>query len=307
MPFEQAFFALPEILHGSGYQRQDYEAGIVSAFTLAVLQVLNGRNVNNPIGCIQAEKLFRTGGLFDETDKPRYLRADLFLDVSRLYVANRRLSQYGWRHNLWLEAKFFRGQAGTGTKHSGNKTNYVASILADLVRLAVLIPETGDESTSGRYFLHAYDAHPQYYLTYRKRLWCRKICEPGTHDIVLEDLNEETDSVTRLLGDMGALKLELNVTNKAAWPLDVSHRPVYWCCFTRINAVKATLGNKTFEININRKIHASDANALTEISGHVASRLHIKPDSSESQPVEDDEDTVDETTPAPIPTAEELL
>lgn len=291
MLLEQAFFALPEILHGSGYQRQDYEAGIVGAYTLAVLQVLNGRNVNNPIGCIQAERLFRNSGNFAGVANPRYLRADLYLDTSRLFVANRRLSQYGWRHHLWLEGKFFRGQAGDGSSHSGNKTNYVASILADLARLAVLVPETGVESSSGRYFLHVYDAHPQYYLTYKKRSWCKKICEPGTHDLVLDGLDQETESIKRLLGDMGGLKLELNVTNNAAWPLDVSHRPVYWCCLTRINTVKATLGNQCFEIKVDRQVENSDDGAYAAIAGHVASKLHIKPDSPEAQPVEDqDED-----------------
>jgi hypothetical protein len=44
MLIEEAFFSLPEILHGSGYQTQSYESGIVSALTLSLLQVLNGRN-----------------------------------------------------------------------------------------------------------------------------------------------------------------------------------------------------------------------------------------------------------------------
>src|ERR1039457_333080 len=106
MILEQAFFALPEVLHGSGYQQQDYESGLVSALSQAVLQVLNGRNVPNPIACIQNERLYRPNGLYHGLDQPRYLRADLFLDVSRLHVANRRLSQYGWRHRIWIEAKF---------------------------------------------------------------------------------------------------------------------------------------------------------------------------------------------------------
>ena len=217
MLLEQAFLALPEVLHGSGYQRQDYEAGIVSAFSLAVLQVLNGRNVNNPIGCIQSERLFRSGGLYDGVADPRYLRTDLFLDVSRLFVANKRLGQYGWRHNLWLEGKFFRGGAGDGTQHSGNKTNYVALILADLLRLCTLVPEKGAQSIAGRYFLHVYDAHPQYYLTYRSRSWCKKICESGTHDLTLEGLNTEPASVRRLLGELESIKAEINVTNLNAW------------------------------------------------------------------------------------------
>ncbi|MBD5802676.1 hypothetical protein AZOA_21060 [Azoarcus sp. Aa7] len=36
---------------------------MVSALTLSLLQVLNGRNVPNPIGCLQGERLHRIDGL----------------------------------------------------------------------------------------------------------------------------------------------------------------------------------------------------------------------------------------------------
>jgi hypothetical protein len=289
MLFEQAFFALPEILHGSGYQKQDYEAGIIGAFTLAVLQVLNGRNVNNPIGCIQAEKLFRSGGAFQGVATPRYFRSDLFLDVSKLYVANRRLSQYGWRHNLWLEGKFLRGQAGDGNTHCSNKTNYVAGVLADLIRLAVLIPEEESQTKAARYFLHVYDAEPEYYLTFHSRPWCKRICEPGTHSLVLENLGRENPSIISLLGNLGDLKVELNVTNLSAWPVCMSNKPIYWCCLTRINSVKATLGQDSFEITIDRDVTEATPGNINTIAGHVANTLHIKPDSAEAQPAVEEE------------------
>lgn len=63
MLIEQAFFSLPEVLRGTGYQSQSFESGIVSALTLSLLQVQNGRNVPNPIGCLQSERLYRIYGL----------------------------------------------------------------------------------------------------------------------------------------------------------------------------------------------------------------------------------------------------
>ncbi len=63
MLIEQAFFSLPEVLHGTGYQSQSHDFGIVSALTLSLLQVLNGRTVPNPIGCLQSERLSRIDGL----------------------------------------------------------------------------------------------------------------------------------------------------------------------------------------------------------------------------------------------------
>jgi len=170
MLIEQAFFSLPEVLHGSGYQHQDYESGVVAAFSLSLLQELNGRNVPNPIGCMQSEKMFRQGGDFRGCPGPRYLRADLFANFSRLTVGNRRLAQYGWRHNAWLEGKFLRRPDVALDTHSPNKTSTVASFLADLIRLAVLVPErVGHDSFSGRYFLHVYDQPPEYYLTFHNR------------------------------------------------------------------------------------------------------------------------------------------
>lgn len=49
MLIEQTFHNLPEILLGAGYSRQEYsqgfEASIVSAFSLAILQELNGKTL----------------------------------------------------------------------------------------------------------------------------------------------------------------------------------------------------------------------------------------------------------------------
>lgn len=288
MMIEQAFLALPEVLHGSGYQRQDYEAGIINALTLSMLQVLNGRNVNNPISCIQSEKMFRKAGQYAGLNYPRYLRADLYVNLYKMFVANNRLSQYGWRHNLWLEGKFRRKGAGNGDSHSGNKTNYVATTLADLIRLAVLVPEEKELSNAGRYFLHVYDAHPQYYLTFRSRNWCKKICEPGDHEVVLENLDKEPESVRTLLGDLGDLKVEVQITNLTAWPLHNENQPVYWCCLTRFNSLKVSMDAHWFEICPDRQRRSSGEDAIQNIVAHVADRLHIRPESLESQPVEEE-------------------
>jgi hypothetical protein len=283
MLIEQAFFSLPEVLHGSGYQQQDYESGIVGAFTLSLLQVLNGRNVPNPIGCLQSEKMFRTGGDFPGCTNPRYLRADLFVDVSRMTVANRRLAQYGWRHNAWLEGKFLRRPTAAPNTHSPNKTSAVASFAADLIRLAVLVPDkVGEQSIAGRYFLHVYDQPPEYFLTFRDRIWCKRICTEGAQTIMLENFGNEPATMRRLLGDMGNLSVSLSVTNFVARPIVSVHRPVYWCYLTRIDSVQATLGDHSFKIAADRNVTSQSEDSLTRLAAHVASRLHIAPDSRET-------------------------
>lgn len=281
MLLEQAFYALPEVLHGSGYQTQDYESGVVAAYSLALLQVLNGRNIDHPIGCLQMERLFRDAGVFSGAATPRYLRADLFVNLQRMMVANKRLSQYGWRHSAWLEAKFFRNPKSSLESHSGNKTNYVAGVLADLIRLAGLVPEVGDKSTNGRYFLHLYDKEPKYYLTFSARPWCKVLCTAGSGKIKLKNLDSEPDSIKALLGKLPGLEVELDIRNVEAIPVDTAHRPIYWCYLTRIDALKISLGNDTFGIDSSRAI-SEKGNGRNAISQFIAEKLHINEKSRES-------------------------
>ena len=286
---EQSFFSLPEVLHGSGYQTQSYESGIVSALTLSLLQVLNGRNVPNPIGCLQSERLYRNDGLYQPGGSPRYLRADLFADVNRLYVANKRLSQYGWRHHLWLECKFLRGQAGeVGNQHAGNKSPATGAILADLLRLALLVPETASKTHSSRYFLHVYDADPKFYLTFRGRPWCRSLVAIGEQELHFSSLQAEPAAIKRMIGDLPNLNVRLKVTNFHAGPLHVQHRPVYWCWLTRIDKIEANLEQHSVTIDTDRTITQSE-NGLSEIAAFIAGRLAILPESPDTQPPRPDE------------------
>ena len=288
MLIEQAFFSLPEILHGSGYQTQSYESGIVSALTLAILQVLNGRNAPNPIGCLQSEKLYRSDGYFRTGGQPRYLRADLFADVARLRVANKRLSQYGWRHNNWLECKFLRGQAGDGNKHASNKSPVTGSVLADLLRISLLIPEPDAKTSSSRYFLHVYDADPKFYLTFQGRPWCKSLVKVGEQELHFSGLDQEPTAVKRLIGDLPGLDLKIKVTNFHAGPVHVGHRPVYWCWLTRIDKVEASCGQDAVTIDVDRKITTTNG-GLPEIAAFVAERLAILPESADTQPPRPDE------------------
>ena len=290
MLIEQAFLYLPEILHGSGYNRQDYEAGVVGALSLAILQVLNGHNTPNPISCLQLERLFRVHGVYTGHPSARYLRADLYMKIDKLFVGNKRLSQYGWRHCNWLEAKFLRNQTNDGERHAGNKTAHVANFIADLIRLSILVPENGQTHTSsnGRYFLHAYDADPKWYLTFGNRAWMKLLCQPGRQKIKLQRLDQEPLTLRRLLGDFPGLDIELDITNMAITPLLTNHKPCYWIYLTRIDGVKAEVNGHSFELSLDRCIMLSSPEALNEIASFVVGAIHIAPTSPESvAPVEE--------------------
>jgi hypothetical protein len=293
MLVEQAFFHLPEILHGSGYQPQEYESGIVGAFSLALLQALNGRNASNPIGCMQHEKRYREEGIYPYVPTPRHLRADLYLDTFRLHTATRRLAQYGWRHHNWIEAKFLRGQTGNADRHSPNKTNHVAAHLADLVRLATLVPEDGSLSISGRYFLHVYDAPPEYYLTY-SRPWCRPLVTPGSQNLTFQALEQEVGSVLNLLGSLPELSLAIRITNFVIEPSDTSHLPCYWCVLTRFDGLAILHGEYTAIVFPDRSIWLSSIDSLDRIAAFVATTIQVPPPESAPPPEVDSEQPNDE-------------
>jgi len=201
MLIEQAFFNLPEILVGSRYPTQDYEGGVVAAFSLAVLQELNGRNANNPISHLVAERMYQIERVAkvgdkrfryqekpfrDANERPRYLRADLHISLGGLRIGSAALARYGWRHSNWIEAKFFRGSHNV---HSGTKPANGGLLAADLLRLIALPPVEQPtrkgfcryakenppqirrpQIMTGRYLLHLYQGNPlKYHATRRNK------------------------------------------------------------------------------------------------------------------------------------------
>jgi hypothetical protein len=219
MLIESAFQYLPEILCGSNYKVQDYEAGITNAMSLALLQELNARNVANPLGALLVELLYSKDGYPNpnDTKKKRHDRCDLFVDLIRMNVANDDLAKFGWRHRNYMEAKFFRRKVK-------NSTNNAADLLADLIRLCCLVPPQriayerwkrdfedkkhrgvatpkqewhvpyeGKPNPKGnyeglcvgRYLLHVYLGNPEAYLGQGIRTWTEPIRTAGPQDVVI--------------------------------------------------------------------------------------------------------------------------
>jgi hypothetical protein len=271
MIIEQAFFALPELLLGNFYAVQDYEAGIVGVFSLAILQELNGRNVNHPIRHLQAERRYSPN---------LSRRADLYVNLRQLMVTNRRLGNYGWRHYNWIEAKFYRNKSDV-QRHATNKSTHQGQLIADLIRLTCLVPLTlGNQDSNGRYFLHVYDDEPQYYLPYQNRPWVKALHQAGRQDIVINQLSEESDTAKEQFGEgLENVQIQATVTNLVNYPVttpvDETH---YWCVLTRFDAFSVTLGARWFQIHSNRVTHESAAGAHTAIVNQVSEELGaVKP------------------------------
>jgi hypothetical protein len=254
MLIEQAFHNLPEILVGSGYAKQDYqkgfEASIVGAFSLAVLQELNGRNAPNPISFLVAEK--RYPGI-----EPN-LRADLFVNLSRLFTGSEEYADFGFRFCNWLEAKYFRRTGGTPPV-----TPNLGSIVADILRLTVLVPQE-DHARAGRYFLHVYRGDPIQEKLINdtredgsKRDWVTKLLAAGDHEIADLELAKEKQwpSFFQHLGKpFDSATCQLSVTNYRIVPPHKKNDPSYTLILTRINSAKFVFNGTSWTINSDRTV-----------------------------------------------------
>ena len=300
MYFEQAFQCLPEVLVGSHYPTQDYESGVVVAFTLALLQELNGRNIQDPISLLQGECLYAIGG-FACGDTRRNLRADLKLKLDRLRVANRRLERYGWRHFNWLEAKFFREPKRDAGKHSGNKTKYTAQLLLDLIRLTVLVAEKpGTKSRNGRYLLHVYDDLPKFYTVgsadWTKK-WAPQLHKPGSQKIVVDALAGAAAGVQGTLGQgfPVGINLTANITNYLQFPLRLAQAgqepkgKSYWCVLTRLDEFVVSIGNQKFSVKADRSVAEEADGDFEAMRTTVACSVGIK-GAKDTAPVDSTDD-----------------
>jgi hypothetical protein len=294
---EQAFFNMPEILSGYGFPSQDYEGGIVGAFSLAVLQELNGRNVNNPISLMRMETPFRdrkkpwltSGG------KKRYLRCDLHINTSRIGVGSKALAAYGWRHSNWIEAKFFRAFDRNGLPiKSSNMTVNTASLLADLVRLLALVPDMPDKSgrsVSGRYLLHIYLNKPEDHISTRRksggkfvpRPWVQAITQPGENKLSMFSIRTEASGVRDSLGSaLNALSFEMEVTNFVAFPMTkLPGQPQFAQYLTRIDSFKLEYERNWWGIDKERLASGSNTMAYKSISDFVGAGISLAMDSEE--------------------------
>ena len=296
---EQALFHLPEILTGTGYPRQRYEGGLVAAFSLALLQSLNGRNVPNPISCLHAERPFlgNKGWERGDSKKKRYLRTDLHLDISHLHIGSDSLASYGWRYYNWIEAKFFRRTTTNAQQNTG-------ALLADLIRLLALVPNKvpADKAgkkrlVTGRYLLHVYESFdPSVYLSVKRqtgdgsepRKWLLPLLTGGVNKCERIKLSDyETDGILGSINShLGDLELEFEATT---WRIGPTHdlgkkARQYVCLLSRIDAFSIGRDKARLTVATNRQVTPEPNwdGVRSDIRSHVGKWINLK-DSSENQ------------------------
>lgn len=315
MILENAFGYLPEILTGSNYAAQEYEGGIVAAIALAALQELNARNIPNPISNLCIEKLYDPNG-FDrgeDASRPRYLRADLHVDLSRVWVGSRGLARFGWRHRNWVEAKFLR-------RKKIPSTTACALVAADLLRLCALVPPesrspgrsgfTGPLDSgrlrasnlcTGRYFLHVYDADPELLVGKKGRPWIKALRNPGSQRIHFKvgDDNARADFVARIGDGLQSADLRMRVTNFCHG--QGSTGSGYRCVLTRIDSFTIAFEQDEEKLwyreSNGRSGRQSSGSALLAIRKGVGSQVllgsKVTPDKGDTPPSDDELTTAD--------------
>ncbi|NTU50204.1 MAG: hypothetical protein HGA87_04855 [Desulfobulbaceae bacterium] len=302
MILENAFGYLPEILTGSNYAAQAYEGGIVTAVALAVLQELNARNVPNPLSNICVEKLYDMNG-FDygaDISKKRYLRADMYVDLSRMWVGSKELAKFGWRHKNWLEAKYFR-------KDKLSSTTACTHIAADLIRLCTLVsPESQaksnlnnkgpvaepgslnfEELCTGRYFLHVYDSDPEGIVGKgRNRSWLKQLRSPGKQHLSfkVEDDKAKKDFVSKIGEELKSIEVNLTVTNFCR---EQNPTGGYFCVLSRIDEYSISMkvdGNiMCYEEKQSRTGNQNVTSAFVNIRNKVGSLILLGDKQSKDQ------------------------
>ncbi|HHX2498619.1 TPA: hypothetical protein ACU8BN_000350 [Neisseria subflava] len=266
MIIEQALMNLPETMVGAGFGHKNYEGSIVSAFSLAILQSLNSRNIPNPMSCIIAEYAY-------ERTQSKNLRVDLKISLGKTFLGTRAYSNYGFRFENFIEAKYYQlSQSVTNTSKS-NPTQNTVAVLKDIIRL-ILLPTTkhnNNKSNIGRYFLHVYeggDIGKHLSFTKRKkteRIWLKNLTTQGDFDIKLDDIKEDDYEWWKLLN---ISKLEINVTNYRISSIPIANNQIpnttiYTYLLTRINSFSVCIGNSDYTLELDSSMNIKESMSST--------------------------------------------
>lgn len=317
MIFESAFAFLPEILVGNGFLRKEYEASIVNAFSLAVLQSLNARNYPNPLSAIEVEKTYEENGFITTgiNSPKRYPRADLFVKSFSAGIASKELSLFGWRHNNWLEAKFYR--LNENGKPKIPSTNAILLMTKDIFRLCALIKPQGRQGqknnrgrianrstniiNASRYFLHIYEGRPEDFLGKNQRnkkkihrQWLINIRKPGIQNIKIDIgsfVGESKNFQKDFPPPLNQLILEAKIQNHLFEQIGKSANNKITCILTRVISFKISMGSYSLSENETRmRSETPPAEGGDKIRNEIGRLMGIGTKSSERDiPVSQDE------------------
>lgn len=299
MLIESAFSVLPEVILGSGFIKITKEMNAVSLFSFALLNAFHSKNILDPLKFIQVEYSYETQKAPFNCQNKR--TCDLYISYSGSKIGSKRLEKYGWRYNNYIEAKFFKSYNGTINQYGqdSNSSRYTAELVADLIRLIILVPEphlitnpnnnANLKTASARYFLFLSNTKPGAYLNkflgndfiniFSKPQNFNDIDKPITIDLS----KDKCAGLAKRIGtDFNKIKIELNqLTCFSHFPIiQTNHNNFDEIYMILIRIDSAIITKKqddgdeiSFSIDSNRNITESRAGAYREIRNFVARNI----------------------------------
>ncbi len=117
----------------------------------------------------------------------------------------------------------------------------------------------------------------------------RALTTAGRQDLEIANLQNESQTLRNLLGDLEGYSLSAKVTNLVPEPIDTQHRSVYHCILSRTDSFTCSVGADQISLPSQRNFLSAPDGAIDRVAAFVASRLHLKAGSSEAkEPVEPD-------------------
>jgi hypothetical protein len=287
MIIESAFAILPESIAGMGFQRVSREANAVSAFSFSLLNALHAKNVVDPIQRLQQEKHYATKKApLPPAGNNRH--CDIYIDYGGSLIGSQRLANFGWRYQNYLEAKYLKSYKKTNSGQDTRASANTAEVIADLIRLACLVPEpdllTGrgtPKTATARYFLVISDDPISVFINKYMKDLLAAFTDPKKSCSIDLDLTVGRPSV-KLADAVGTNFNTLNVrlshvTCFSHFPLIPTARPCCWMLLLRIDAARIeyndTSGKKTFEFQLDRTLKEGAAGDYKAIRDFVATNL----------------------------------
>ncbi|WP_156000749.1 hypothetical protein [Thioalkalivibrio sp. ALJT] len=288
MLVESAFSILPESVAGFGFQKVRREANAVSCFSFSLLNALHAKNILDPIQRIQLEHAYSTQKVpLPSGGNNRH--CDIFLDYGGSKIGTKLLANYGWRYRNYVEAKFLKCYKKTNSGQDTRASSNSAELMADLLRLVVLVPEPevlvgkqNPKTSSARYLLVIADNPPEIFVNKYLTSLHSVFEKPAKMARITVDLSsgKAAGAFAEKVGT-GFSGLTLDITSAtcfAHYPLDPSGSSMLWMLLIRIDAarISGTFNGvpSGFAIDSDRSVTEDSAGDYMRIRDFVA--INIK-------------------------------
>jgi hypothetical protein len=251
-----------------------------------LLNTLHSKNILEPLQKIQQEKLYSSKKVPLPSNHSNRV-CDIYLNYGGSKIGSKVLASYGWRYANYIEAKFLKNYKSTKTGQDTNSQKISAELIADIIRLVILVPEpeiisnpANANTSSARYFLVLANADPSIFIMKGLSDVVKFFEKPVSIGKLSIDLGEK--KAKNLAEKVGAgfscLKLDLaRITVFSHYPINTNLSGVCWMLLMRIDAAKISMTQNGsvhwFEIQEDRALKEAALGDYKSIRDFVATNI----------------------------------